>query len=245
MKKTITLLCCMAMVVSLASCGEPAPLTEGHALTACKRQAKIEAPKGFYYKLSNVDITDNDDGTIRVIFNDATVNQSVVQTVVCDVGGTNDRPSILTFGDIRGLNNESDKQDTSEQLKQQSGEKSGETAFLSATVKIIDGNIQINTSGKVEYSPLITVYSVTGDEASFLPLGNDANTIVKADGSKTSISSSDYTWKYDQKGDATFSISLNPAEYMGISDPIDRVELAAYMRSAKRTIGKNIVLNFD
>lgn len=57
MKKTITLLCCMAMVVSLASCGEPAPLTEGHALTACKRQAKIEAPKGFYYKLSNVDIT--------------------------------------------------------------------------------------------------------------------------------------------------------------------------------------------
>ena len=171
------------MVVSLASCGEPAPLTEGHALTACKRQAKIEAPKGFYYKLSNVDITDNDDGTIRVIFNDATVNQSVVQTV--------------------------------------------------------------NTSGKVEYSPLITVYSVTGDEASFLPLGNDANTIVKADGSKTSISSSDYTWKYDQKGDATFSISLNPAEYMGISDPIDRVELAAYMRSAKRTIGKNIVLNFD
>ena len=47
MKKTITLLCCMAMVVSLASCGEPAPLTEGHALTACKRQAKIEAPKGF------------------------------------------------------------------------------------------------------------------------------------------------------------------------------------------------------
>jgi hypothetical protein len=68
---------------------------------------------------------------------------------------------------------------------------------------------------------------------------------VKADGSKTSISSSDYTWKYDQKGDATFSISLNPAEYMGISDPIDRVELAAYMRSAKRTIGKNIVLNFD
>lgn len=41
------------------------------------------------------------------------------------------------------------------------------------------------------------------------------------------------------------SISLNPAEYMGISDPIDRVELAAYMRSAKRTIGKNIVLNFD
>ena len=67
MKKTITLLCCMAMVVSLASCGEPAPLTEGHALTACKRQAKIEAPKGFYYKLSNVDITDNDDGTIRVI----------------------------------------------------------------------------------------------------------------------------------------------------------------------------------
>ena len=218
MKKTITLLCCMAMVVSLASCGEPAPLTEGHALTACKRQAKIEAPKGFYYKLSNVDITDNDDGTIRVIFNDATVNQSVVQTVVCDVGGTNDRPSILTFG---------------------------ETAFLSATVKIIDGDIQINTSGKVEYSPLITVYSVTGDEASFLPLGNDANTIVKADGSKTSISSSDYTWKYDQKGDATFSISLNPAEYMGISDPIDRVELAAYMRSAKRTIGKNIVLNFD
>lgn len=206
------------MVVSLASCGEPAPLTEGHALTACKRQAKIEAPKGFYYKLSNVDITDNDDGTIRVIFNDATVNQSVVQTVVCDVGGTNDRPSILTFG---------------------------ETAFLSATVKIIDGDIQINTSGKVEYSPLITVYSVTGDEASFLPLGNDANTIVKADGSKTSISSSDYTWKYDQKGDATFSISLNPAEYMGISDPIDRVELAAYMRSAKRTIGKNIVLNFD
>lgn len=130
-------------------------------------------------------------------------------------------------------------------LKQQSGEKSGETAFLSATVKIIDGDIQINTSGKVEYSPLITVYSVTGDEASFLPLGNDANTIVKADGSKTSISSSDYTWKYDQKGDATFSISLNPAEYMGISDPIDRVELAAYMRSAKRTIGKNIVLNFD
>lgn len=235
----------MAMVVSLASCGEPAPLTEGHALTACKRQAKIEAPKGFYYKLSNVDITDNDDGTIRVIFNDATVNQSVVQTVVCDVGGTNDRPSILTFGDIRGLNNESDKQDTSEQLKQQSGEKSGETAFLSATVKIIDGDIQINTSGKVEYSPLITVYPVTGDEASFLPLGNDANTIVKADGSKTSISSSDYTWKYDQKGDATFSISLNPAEYMGISDPIDRVELAAYMRSAKRTIGKNIVLNFD
>ena len=85
----------------------------------------------------------------------------------------------------------------------------------------------------------------SGDEASFLPLGNDANTIVKADGSKTSISSSDYTWKYDQKGDATFSISLNPAEYMGISDPIDRVELAAYMRSAKRTIGKNIVLNFD
>lgn len=121
------------MVVSLASCGEPAPLTEGHALTACKRQAKIEAPKGFYYKLSNVDITDNDDGTIRVIFNDATVNQSVVQTIVCDVGGTNDRPSILTFGDIRGLNNESDKQDTSEQLKQQSGEKSGETAFLSAS----------------------------------------------------------------------------------------------------------------
>lgn len=192
-----------------------------------------------------MDITDNDDETIRVIFNDATVNQPVVQTVVCDVGGTNGRPSILTFGDIRGLNNESDKQDTSEQLKQQSGEKSGETAFLSATVKIIDGDIQINTSGKVEYSPLITVYSVTGGEASFLPLGNDANTIVKADGSKTSISSSDYTWKYDQKGDATFSISLNPAEYMGISDPIDRVELAAYMRSAKRTIGKNIVLNFD
>ena len=173
-------------------------------------------------------------------------NQPIMpRGVVCDVGGTNDRPSILTFGDIRGLNNESDKQDTSEQLKQQSGEKSGETAFLSATVKIIDGDIQINTSGKVEYSPLITVYSVTGDEASFLPLGNDANTIVKADGSKTSISSSDYTWKYDQKGDATFSISLNPAEYMGISDPIDRVELAAYMRSAKRTIGKNIVLNFD
>lgn len=31
--------------------------------------------------------------------------------------------------------NESDKQDTSEQLKQQSGEKSGETAFLSASSK--------------------------------------------------------------------------------------------------------------
>ena len=101
MKKTITLLCCMAMVVSLASCGEPSPLTEGHALTACKRQAKIEAPKGFYYKLSNVDITDNDDGTIRVIFNDATVNQSVVQKVVCDVGEMCIRDSPRSAGPCR------------------------------------------------------------------------------------------------------------------------------------------------
>lgn len=90
----------MAMVVSLASCGEPAPLTEGHALTACKRQAKIEAPKGFYYKLSNVDITNNNDGTTTIVFSDVLVNNAVTQTIRCDVGGTNDNPSVLSFGAI-------------------------------------------------------------------------------------------------------------------------------------------------
>ena len=75
-------------------------VTDGHALAACKRKANIEAPQGFDYKLSNVDITNNNDGTTTIVFSDVLVNNAVTQTIRCDVGGTNDNLSVLSFGAI-------------------------------------------------------------------------------------------------------------------------------------------------
>lgn len=75
-------------------------VTDGHALAACKRKANIEAPQGFDYKFNNVDITNNNDGTTTIVFSDVLVNNAVTQTIRCDVGGTNDNPSVLSFGAI-------------------------------------------------------------------------------------------------------------------------------------------------
>ena len=75
-------------------------MTDGHALAACKRKANIEAPQGFDYELSNVDITNNNDGTTTIVFSDVLVNNAVTQTIRCDVGGTNDNPSVFSFGAI-------------------------------------------------------------------------------------------------------------------------------------------------
>ena len=44
--------------------------------------------------------TDNNDGTTTIVFSDVLVNNAVTQTIRCDVGGTNDNPSVLSFGAI-------------------------------------------------------------------------------------------------------------------------------------------------
>ena len=78
-------------------------LTGSTALVACKHKANIEAPYGFDYKTLDTDITTTDD-QITIVFNDAKVGNAMggqlTQTIRCDVGGTDDAPSIISFGAI-------------------------------------------------------------------------------------------------------------------------------------------------
>ena len=80
-----------------------AGLTGATALVACKKKANVEAPYGFDYKTMNTDMTTTDD-KITIVFNDAEVGTAMggqlTQTIRCDVGGTDDAPSIISFGAI-------------------------------------------------------------------------------------------------------------------------------------------------
>lgn len=221
-------------ILSLTACGNS--LTHGHALAACKRKASIEAPQGFDYDLGNVDITDNDDDTVTIVFNNATINKSLTQTIRCDVGGTNDNPSVLSFGSVSGNSDASvgSVGIDEEGIREQYGNGSNQSTFISPSISLENGVLHIDSTSEPFYWPLVTVADVNGQEATVMFVGQHGADVSKPDGTQSNIPGSSYVFEMNEQNNNHLVADIDLIEDLGICSKVQTISVGAYSQDKKK-----------